>query len=107
MISVYIISRIKYANEAREANQNASDLSNRLRTVLDSTLDGIITIDHSGIILSFNKAAQTMFGYQADEVIGKNIRLLTPESIRHHHDGYIKNYLDTGEAKIIGIGREM
>lgn len=79
----------------------------RLKAILDTTVDGIVTIDERGIIQSFNKAAERIFGYSAEEVIGKNVKILQPSPYREHHDQYISNYLSTGLRKIIGIGREV
>lgn len=78
-----------------------------LRSIIETSPDGLITIDESGRILSFNPAAEVMFGYRADEVFGKNINCLMPAPYREAHDGYIQRYLKTGERRIIGIGREV
>ncbi len=85
------------------------DLENRsrLKAIIDTAIDGIITIDYQGIIETVNPAAARIFGYQPEEIIGQNIRILMPEPDRSQHDGYIDNYLRTGEAKIIGKGREV
>lgn len=79
----------------------------KLRTIVQSAVDGIIVIDAKGIIDSFNRAAEKIFGYQAHEVIGKNVKVLMPEPYRSQHDGYIRHYNETGERRIIGIGREV
>lgn len=79
----------------------------KMRSILDHTVDSIITITADGRIDSFNKTAEKMFGYLAAEVIGQNVKLLMPEGYAKEHDGYLKNYMDTGVRKIIGIGREV
>jgi PAS domain S-box-containing protein len=82
------------------------DREERLRAILETAVEGIVTIDDRGIIESFNPAAEKVFGYAAAEVIGKNVSLLMSTPHREQHDGYIENYKRTGHAKIIGIGRE-
>ncbi len=79
----------------------------RTRAIVDSALDGIITIDTKGIIQTFNPAAEKIFNYQAKEVIGKNVHVLMPSPYHEEHDGYIKNYLHSNVARIIGSGREV
>lgn len=79
----------------------------RLRAILQTAVEGIITIDDLGVMESINPAAEKIFGYAAQEVIGKNIKMLMPAPYRQNHDGYLANYRDTGQAKIIGIGREV
>ncbi|NOR68137.1 MAG: PAS domain S-box protein, partial [Methylomarinum sp.] len=78
-----------------------------LRTVMDSVLDAIITINEKGIIESYNQAAEKHFVYSAEEAIGKNVSFLMPEPYRSEHDSYLYNFLSTGDKKIIGLGREV
>jgi PAS domain S-box-containing protein len=79
----------------------------RYRSIFDNLIDGVGVIDEHGIVESFNPAAERMFGYDAAEVIGRNVNLLMPEPDRGRHDTYIANYCQTGEAKVIGHGREV
>jgi PAS domain S-box-containing protein len=87
--------------------RRAEDGETRVRTVADTTLDGIITIDACGTVHAFNLGAERVFGFPAEEVIGRNVNTLIPEPDRSLHDSYIKNYLETGVGKVIGIGREV
>lgn len=77
----------------------------RLESILDNIADGLVTIDERGIIQSYNKACEKIFGYKAHEIVGSNISLLMPEPDARQHDGYIGNFRATGHARIIGIGR--
>lgn len=77
------------------------------RAVLNTAVDGIITVNYLGIVESFNIAASHIFGYGAEDVIGRNISMLMPEPYRSGHDQYIRNYLAGGTPKIVGVGREV
>src|SRR5207244_701500 len=77
------------------------------KAVVDTAVDGVIMIDAQGCVHMFNPACENLFGYRADEVIGRNVKMLMPAPYRHEHDGYIDNFHRTGEKKIIGIGREV
>ena len=76
-----------------------------MRSILDTALDGMVVIDAQGIVHSFSRAAERMFGYSAAEALGRSVNLLMAEPDRMRHDSYIGRYEDTGERHIIGIGR--
>jgi PAS domain S-box-containing protein len=78
-----------------------------LKSIVDTAVDGIITIDEEGIVQSFNPAAERIFGFAAHEVIGAKCNQLMPAPYREQHDSYLANYLRTGIKKIIGIDREV
>jgi PAS domain S-box-containing protein len=75
--------------------------------VLRTAVDPIIVIESDGTIIRANDATEQLFGYATDYLVGRNVRLLMAEPYRSEHDGYLKRYAETGEAKIIGIGREV
>lgn len=79
----------------------------RARSILNTTVDAIITIDNRGAIRTFNDAAENLFQFNASEVVGKNVNVLMPQPYRREHDDYLDNYHNTGNKKIIGIGREV
>ena len=75
--------------------------------LVESAVDGIVTIDDHGLIEYMNPAACNMFGYEQETVLGENVSMLMPDPFRSNHDGYLANYLNTGDQKIIGIGRNV
>jgi PAS domain S-box-containing protein len=95
-----------YARIRRESRERRES-EERLHAVVDTAVDGIITIDASGRIESFNPAAARLFGYTAAEVLGRNVSMLMPEPDRSQHDGYLHRYLASGEPHVIGVGREV
>lgn len=101
------VGMVRDITERRNSEDRIKREAIRLSAVMNTVLDGVITIDSHAIIQSFNPAAQHIFGYQPEEVVGQNIKLLMPAPYREGHDGYVKHYLDTGEKKVIGIGREV
>jgi PAS domain S-box-containing protein len=95
------------SGRARRMAGELADSRARLGAIIDNAVDGIITIDDRGIILSVNPACTRIFGYAGEEMIGHNVKMLMPEPYRAEHDGYVSSYHRGGEAKIIGIGREV
>ena len=93
--------------ELRSAIQRLQDSESRTRAILETAVDAVITIDERGRIESVNPATERLFGYSADDLTGKNVKLLMPAPYQEEHDGYLQNYLNTGQRKIIGIGREV
>ena len=103
-------SHLVYLYDITASKKVEADLRNerlRLTAILNSAVDAIILIDSHGTILSFNPAAETIFRYAAQEVIGKNVRILMPGNDSQQHDSYIQRYVETGEGRIIGKGREV
>lgn len=92
---------------SRELHSKVEASKSRLRATLDTAVDGIITIDSKGLIQGFNKSAERLFGWTAEEVLGRNIKVLMPEPDQSQHDSYLHNYHSSGTPKIIGIGREV
>ena len=90
----------KLRTELRESEEN-------FRALMDSLVDGLVIIGADGAVRNFNPSAEGIFGYTSEEVMGKNVSLLMPEPFHGEHDGYINAYVETGDAKIIGIGREV
>jgi two-component system sensor kinase FixL len=91
-----------------QARQSTKDILAReahLQSILDTVPDAMIVIDARGIVQSFSTAAERLFGYKPDEIVGRNVALLMPSPHRENHDGYLDRYERTGERRIIGIGR--
>jgi PAS domain S-box-containing protein len=105
LVAVWTTAILGQWRQRVEARRQEGDA--RLRAIIDTAVDGIITIDQDGRIESFNAAAERLFGYSAAAVIGRNVSLLMPAPYREEHDDYLTHYLHTGEKKIIGIGREV
>lgn len=101
MATVHDITRRKRAEQALQESEA------RMRAIVDTAVDAIVTIDHQGHIERFNPAAERLFCYKEADVTGKNVSMLMPSPYREMHDGYLERYLTTGEKRIIGIGREV
>lgn len=92
----------------RLAKREVETTADQLKLILKNAVDAIVSINHKGIITSFNKSAEEMFGYCNDEITGKNVIVLMPEQYHERHDGYLVAYQLTGKANIVGMsGREL
>ena len=91
----------------KNAERILKENSQHTQAILDNVVDGVITIDGQGIISTFNRAAQRIFGYTANEIIGENVSKLMPEPYRSKHDSYLKNYQNSGIKHTIGMDREV
>jgi PAS domain S-box-containing protein len=92
------VNALRRAIRAREAT--VEDQRRRLHAVLETAVNGVLTIDESGPIESMNPAACRIFGYDLEEVLGQNVKVLMPSPYHEEHDGYIANHIETGEARI-------
>jgi PAS domain S-box-containing protein len=90
-----------------DLERRVEERTHELRTTLETMVEGMITIDHTGTVESFNTAAENIFGYSSGEMIGQNVSKLMEAGDASAHDGYLEAYLETGAAKIIGIGRDV
>lgn len=91
-------------DEHKRAEHALRNSEARNRGILENVVDGIATIDEHGIIQTFNPAAERIFGYDASEVVGRNVNVLMPDPDKRLHDRYLKNHLDSGQGKIFGCG---
>ncbi|HYD60934.1 MAG TPA: MASE4 domain-containing protein [Noviherbaspirillum sp.] len=97
----------QHAEERRLAIEALHSKEEQIRAIVDNMNDCVLTIDAHGIVRSANPALQRVLGYTAEEIIGHNVSMIIPEPYRSLHDAHLDNYLRTGEAHIIGIGREV
>jgi PAS domain S-box-containing protein len=103
----YTLATVHDITRRKSAENTLAEQSARLAAIVETAVDAIITIDERGTVDSFNPAAERLFGYGRDEVLGKNVSMLMPSPDREAHDGYLAHYQATGEKRIIGIGREV
>ena len=92
---------------SRKGASNGSPDDSLFDALIGFAVDGIMVIDETGIVRVYNKACERLFGYEAAEVIGRNVKMLMPSPYHDAHDGYLEHYVRTGEKHIIGIGREV
>ncbi|WP_440409499.1 PAS domain S-box protein [Neorhizobium petrolearium] len=99
---------IQTNNDITDMKKVQNDLAGReahLRSILDTVPEAMVVIDETGIITSFSAAAERLFGYSSEEVVGRSVNLLMPASAKEVHDNYLARYIRTGERRIIGYGR--
>lgn len=106
--STLVIGRLEESLMVKENAEKAlRDNEERFRVAFENVAVGNILIDDKGMIESFNIAAEKIFGFSKEEIVGQNVKALMPEPHRNTHDLHLRKYLETGEAKVIGIGREV
>ncbi|WP_019938482.1 MHYT domain-containing protein [Bordetella sp. FB-8] len=102
-----LVAALTSLMSTRTLNRKLEDGEARLRSIIETAVDGIITIDCRGLVQSFSPSAERLFGWKSAEVVGRNINMLMPEPDKSRHDGYLDNYLRSGDPKVIGTGREI
>lgn len=105
--SAGIIQAYKNDRRRKNAEEELVRSEQRIRSIVENVIDAIITINSRGIVQTFNPAAERIFGYTANEIIGENVNSIVPEPYKNSHDEYIQRYLATGENEIIGKTREI
>lgn len=98
---------VRDISERVEAENSRKDIESRNKAILETVVDGIITIDEFGIIETVNPATRNIFGYSKVEMVGQNVKMLMPNPYKDEHDAYLKHHHETGEKGVIGIGREV
>jgi len=98
---------VRDVTRKRQDERLLQSIELRWRSVIESAVDGIVVIDSQGRIEAFNPAAERLFGYAEGDVLGRNVSILMPSPFREEHDGYLARYLREGQARIIGIGRDV
>lgn len=103
----YTLLRFREISPVAACDENLRDSESKFSAILDTIVDGVIAADEQGHIQLLNPAAEHLFGYRSEDVLGQNVKMLMPSPYQESHDRYISNYLQTGVKKIIGIGREV
>jgi len=107
VVTIFLVLGINLIIRYKDISVKATNNETRLLATMNTAIDGIITINAKGIIISVNNAVSTLLGWQPEALIGNNVKMLVPIPFQHNHDQYVNNYLQTREAKIIGKGREV
>lgn len=103
----FFVSVVKDITDRKHAEAQLLSGEAQYRAIYDSAVEAIAVIDAAGYIQSVNPAATRVFGYEAEEMIGRNVKMLMPGAMAHAHDGFLDRYRQTGKRAIIGIGREV
>jgi PAS domain S-box-containing protein len=103
---IVVLGALLFLRISNPLIRSLAERESKLRAIVDTAADAIITIDRDGIVQSFSRAGERMFGYAADEVIGRNVKILMPSRYHEELDGYIERFQRTGEARVIGVGQE-
>jgi len=106
-VATHVYGAFEDITEQKVLFNSAKSTSRNLKSIVDNLNDCIVTISNEGIVLSANRVVETIFGYTQKELIGKNVSILMPEPFASQHEQYMQSYLNTGHAKIIGVGREL
>ena len=102
---VVLEAKLRSMQRSLRMQQDSIDALNRLKAISDNVFEAIITINEKGSIVTVNNTVERIFGWQPQEVIGQNIKMLMPEPYHSEHDGYLASYMKGSEAKIIGRER--
>jgi PAS domain S-box-containing protein len=102
---IVLDAKLRSTRRALALQRSLEDERARIAAITDNLVDGVITIDASGTMLTCNPAIETMFGYGLDEMLGHNVSMLMPEPYRNEHDDYLARYLKGGEPRILGVGQ--
>jgi len=104
----FLRGTVQDVTEQRRAESAIRESEQRIRAIMDNVADSLVTIDQFGIIGSVNPATEALFGYDAAELIGRNVSLLMPMPLRSQHDNDLQQYVETGKSRILGVaGREV
>lgn len=107
LLNPLVTDLVRSEQETHEANERLRNSESRMRMLVDSVSEGIVSISHEGRIELFNPGAERMFAYRSQDVLGKDVSLLMPEPHCSHHGEYLRRYQETGEAHVIGRPREV
>ncbi|WP_082885343.1 MULTISPECIES: PAS domain S-box protein [Methylomonas] len=105
--SLFFSVLLRDITDRKQAEEQLRNSAARISAILETVVDGIITINEHGIVETLNPAAERIFGYAGAEIVGQNVGMLMPEPFRSEHAGYLEHYLENGEARIIGREREI